>query len=45
VAVVGSLYPVVTVLLAFFALSERLVAYQLVGVAAAFAGVAAIAGG
>lgn len=45
VAVVGSLYPVVTVLLAFFALSERLVAYQMAGVVAAFAGVAAIASG
>jgi drug/metabolite transporter (DMT)-like permease len=45
VAVVGSLYPVVTVLLAFLVLSERLVAYQLLGVATAFAGVAAIAGG
>lgn len=45
VAVVGSLYPVVTVLLAFVALSERLMAYQVFGVSAAFLGVAAIAGG
>lgn len=45
VAVVGSLYPVVTVLLAFIALSERLRGYQVLGVVAAFAGVAAIAGG
>jgi drug/metabolite transporter (DMT)-like permease len=45
VAVVGALYPVVTVVLAFVVLSERLVAYQIVGVTAAFAGVAAIAGG
>jgi drug/metabolite transporter (DMT)-like permease len=45
VAVVGALYPVVTVLLAFVVLSERLVAYQVFGVTAAFAGVAAIAGG
>lgn len=45
VAVVGALYPVVTVILAFIVLSERLVAYQVFGVAAAFAGVVAIAGG
>ena len=45
VAVVGALYPVVTVLLAFVVLSERLVAYQAFGVVAALAGVAAIAGG
>jgi drug/metabolite transporter (DMT)-like permease len=45
VAVAGSLYPVVTVLLAFFVLSERLLAYQVLGVVAAFAGVAAIAAG
>jgi drug/metabolite transporter (DMT)-like permease len=45
VAVVGSLYPVVTVLLAFVVLSERLWTYQLVGAGAAFAGAAAIAGG
>jgi drug/metabolite transporter (DMT)-like permease len=45
VAVVGSLYPVVTVLLAFAVLSERLLGYQGLGVTAAFAGVAAIAAG
>ena len=45
IAVVGSLYPVVTVLLAFVVLSERLLGYQLIGVATAFAGVAAIAAG
>jgi drug/metabolite transporter (DMT)-like permease len=45
VAVVGSLYPVVTVFLAFAVLSERLLAYQGLGVTAALAGVAAIAAG
>jgi drug/metabolite transporter (DMT)-like permease len=45
VAVVGSLYPVVTVLLAFSVLSERLLAHQIFGVTAALAGVGAIAAG
>lgn len=45
VAVVGALYPVVTVLLAYLVLSERLAAYQVAGVLASLAGVAAIAGG
>ena len=43
VAVLGSLYPVVTVVLAYLALRERLVRHQLVGVLAALAGVALIA--
>ena len=45
VAVVGSLYPVVTVVLAYGVLRERLARYQLVGVIAALAGVALIAAG
>ena len=45
VAVVGSLYPVTTVLLARFVLSERLRTGQALGVLLAFAGVAAVAGG
>ena len=45
VAVVGSLYPIVTVLLAFAVLSERLALHQTVGVFAALGGVAAISGG
>jgi drug/metabolite transporter (DMT)-like permease len=45
VAVVGSLYPVSTVLLARTLLRERLTRAQTVGVAAAFAGVALIAAG
>jgi drug/metabolite transporter (DMT)-like permease len=45
VAVIGSLYPVVTVLLAFAVLSERLAKHQLGGVIAALAGVALIATG
>jgi drug/metabolite transporter (DMT)-like permease len=43
VAVLGSLYPVVTVVLAYLALRERLARHQLVGVLAALAGVALIA--
>jgi drug/metabolite transporter (DMT)-like permease len=45
VAVVGALYPVVTVMLAMTLLSERLAVHQAIGVVAAFGGVAAIAGG
>jgi drug/metabolite transporter (DMT)-like permease len=45
VAVVGSLYPIVTVMLAFAVLSERLAVHQTVGVFAALGGVAAISGG
>lgn len=45
VAVVGALYPVVTVMLAFAMLGESLVRHQLIGAAAALFGVAAIAGG
>lgn len=45
VSVLGSLYPVATVLLAWAILKERLQFVQYVGVAAALAGVAAIAGG
>ena len=45
VAVLGSLYPVVTVLLAHVLLGERLTRAQQAGVAVALAGVAAIAGG
>jgi drug/metabolite transporter (DMT)-like permease len=45
VAVVGSLYPVATILLARVVLRERLRPAQAAGVGLAFAGVAAIAGG
>ena len=45
VAVVGALYPVATVLLARVVLRERLRPSQAAGVALAFAGVAAVAGG
>jgi drug/metabolite transporter (DMT)-like permease len=45
VSVLGSLYPVVTVLLAHVFLHERLTRLQQAGVVAAVAGVAAIAGG
>ncbi len=45
VAVVGALYPVATVLLARFLLSERLRREQQAGVALAFLGVAAVAAG
>ncbi len=43
VGVLGSLYPVVTVVLAYLVLRERLAAHQLAGVLAALAGVALIA--
>lgn len=42
-AVLGSLYPVVTVLMARFVLHERLQPVQLAGIAAALAGIACIA--
>ena len=45
VSVLGSLYPVATVLLARWFLHERMARWQVVGVAAAFVGVAFIAAG
>jgi drug/metabolite transporter (DMT)-like permease len=45
VAVLGSLYPIVTVLLAHVVLGERLTSVQKAGVAVALAGVCAIAAG
>jgi drug/metabolite transporter (DMT)-like permease len=45
VSVLGSLYPVATVLLARWFLHERMARWQLVGVAAAFTGVALITAG
>jgi drug/metabolite transporter (DMT)-like permease len=45
VAVLGSLYPVVTVVLAYLMLRERVAAYQLAGAAATLAGIALIAAG
>ena len=45
VAVLGSLYPVVTVLLAFGLLRERIAPHQMAGAAATIAGVALIAAG
>ena len=45
VSVVGSLYPVATVLLAWIVLRERLRGGQLAGVVIAFCGVAAVVGG
>ena len=43
VAVLGSLYPVVTVLLAFGVLRERIAPHQMAGAAATLAGIALIA--
>ncbi|MFN8151000.1 MAG: EamA family transporter [Solirubrobacterales bacterium] len=45
VSVVSAVYPVVTVLLAYFVTSERLASHQVVGAVAALAGVLAIASG
>jgi drug/metabolite transporter (DMT)-like permease len=45
VSVLGSLYPIVTVLLAHVVLGERLTRSQQLGIGVALAGVAAIAGG
>jgi drug/metabolite transporter (DMT)-like permease len=44
-AIIGSLYPVVTVVLAYRLLHERIARHQQVGVVAALAGVALISGG
>ena len=45
VSVLGSLYPVMTVLLAYIFLGERLTTFQLAGVGIALAGVAALSVG
>lgn len=45
VAVIGSVYPVVTVILAYAVLRERLARHQLAGAAATLAGIALIAAG
>jgi drug/metabolite transporter (DMT)-like permease len=45
VAIIGSLYPVVTVVLAYTLLHERIARHQQIGVVAALAGVALISGG
>jgi len=45
VSVIGSLYPVVTVVLAYVVLHERIARHQKLGVAGALLGVAMIAGG
>jgi drug/metabolite transporter (DMT)-like permease len=44
-AIIGSLYPVVTVVLAYTLLHERIARHQQIGVVAALAGVALISGG
>ena len=45
VAIIGSLYPVVTLILAYTLLHERIARHQQIGVVAALAGVALISGG
>jgi drug/metabolite transporter (DMT)-like permease len=45
VAVIGSVYPVVTVVLAYAVLRERLARHQLAGALATLAGIALIAAG
>jgi drug/metabolite transporter (DMT)-like permease len=45
VAVLGSLYPIVTVLLAWWIHKERLIPVQYLGIVVTFAGVALIAVG